>query len=235
MVKLRHHRFGLLLLVTAWWCTSVSLAAHEKDAPALLEHGEAKAFVIARPAPEYPVLAKINYLQGQVRLELTINSEGKVAAAHVLEGDALLAASCLEAVRHWRFEPLTTSVGPLGFVTTARFKFKLHGGGLVLQRNRAEEDFLRQVKPPEVIGAQKPAHADGVIHMRVLVNEQGDIVDTGTPPAGDDKFEAACQSLRKWRFRPARWGSLPVASFLELNVPVSTLSASQADIASDNQ
>jgi hypothetical protein len=51
--------------------------------------------VLARTAPEYPPIAKANYLQGNVDLELRVNGKGTVASAHVVAGNAILAVAAL--------------------------------------------------------------------------------------------------------------------------------------------
>ena len=63
--------------------------------------------------------------------------------------------------------------------------------------------------------------------MRLLVNDQGQVVDREVSPMGSGRFEAACETLRGWTFRPAHWGSLPIASYLEVDVPVSMASVSR--------
>ncbi len=57
--------------------------------------------------------------------------------------------------------------------------------------------------------------------MRVLVNDQGQVVDMDLPATGQAQFEAARETLQSWTFRPAHWGSLPIASYLDVDVPVS--------------
>jgi hypothetical protein len=53
------------------------------------------------------------------------------------------------------------------------------------------------------------------------VNDQGQVVDMDITPTGRAEFEAARETLQGWTFRPARWGALPIASYLDLDVPVS--------------
>jgi outer membrane biosynthesis protein TonB len=60
-------------------------------------------------------------------MELTVNGDGNVANAHVLDGNAILAAA-LKAARQWIYYPLPTVAGPSGFVTMVRLKFTLHHG-----------------------------------------------------------------------------------------------------------
>ena len=226
MIKFRHHRHNLTLLALATVCTAGTGWAQENvsgpnSPPVIIDRKQATRLVVAQPAPEYPAVAKVNYIQGPVQLELTVNGAGKVANAHVLTGNAILAASSLKAVLRWIYHPLTTASGPSGFITTVELKFALNSRGLDLTPQQAERDFLRQVKPPQVVRAPEDAGRGDVVHMRLLVNDQGQVVDMDVTLTGRAEFEAARETLQGWTFRPARWGALPIASYLELDVPVS--------------
>jgi len=235
MIKFRHYRHSLFLLALAMVWAGGKVRAQENlpepDAQLVIVDGkQAAKMVLAKSAPEYPPVAKVNYLQGQVLLELTVNGNGEVANAHVLEGNAILAASALKAARRWIYHPLATASGRLGFITTVKLKFSLHYQETDLTPRRAERDFLRQVKPPQVIRPPEDAHPGEVVHVRVLVNDAGQVVDMEVLPAGRGQFEAARETLRGWTFRPAHWGNLPIASYLEVDVPVSAPSIARAAV-----
>jgi hypothetical protein len=68
--------------------------------------------------------------------------------------------------------------------------------------------------------------------MRLLVNDQGQVVDMDVPPTGRAQFAAARETLQGWTFRPAHWGSLPIASYLDVDVPVSAPSIARAAASS---
>ena len=59
-------------------------------------------------APDYPKAALAEGLSGKVRLRLTVNAEGKVAQAVVLQSTPpdVFDAAAIAAVRKWRFKPL---------------------------------------------------------------------------------------------------------------------------------
>ncbi len=193
---------------------------------------QATKLLITQKAPEYPPVAKVNYVQGSVQLELTVNRAGKVANAHVLQGNPVLADSALKATRQWIYHPLVTPKGPAGFITTVELKFTLANWNFntppedredrdFLTPQRAERDFMRQVKPPQAVRTSEVTHPEDVVHMRVLVNDQGQVDDLEISPTGKDQFEAACEALRSWTFHPAHWGTLPVAAYLDVDVPIS--------------
>jgi len=91
-----------------------------------------------------------------------------------------------------------------------------------------ERDLTRQVKPPEVIGQPVGASPTAVVHMRVLLNDQGQVIDAEAVPGSGIYLEAAEKSLKGWTFRPAHWGSLPVPWYLDVDVPVGTAATTRA-------
>jgi TonB family protein len=183
---------------------------------------------MTQPVPEYPPVAKVNYVEGRVQLQVTVNGAGKVERAHVLKGNALLAASALKAVRRWIYHPLATATGPSGFITTVEMRFSMDFKDAELTPQQAERDFARQIKPPQVVGREEDAHSEEIVHMRLLVNDQGEVDDMEIPATNEAQSEAARETLRGWRFRPAYWGTLPVASYLEVDVPIGSAPLARA-------
>ena len=225
MINFRHFRSCLFLLALAMVGAGEKLRAQENVSgpnglPVIMDHKQAVRLVLAQPTPEYPTVAKMNYLQGHVHLELTVDGRGKVANAHVLEGNAILAASAVKAARRWTYHPLATAAGPSGFITMVEVRFVLDFRKAVLTPQQALRDFVRQIKPPQVVRTGEDAPSEDVVHMRLLVNDQGEVDDLEISPMGRARFEAAREILRGWTFRPAHWGTLPIASYLDVDVPV---------------
>jgi TonB family protein len=226
MKKLRHYRHDLLLPALAIVCTVVTVRAQQyapgpDDLPAVIGRKQAEGLALTRLAPEYPPVAKVNYIQGYVHLELTVDGAGDVTNVHVLDGNAMLAASALQATRRWIYHPLSTPAGPAGFITTVKLKFTLRSAAAELTPQQAERDFERQVKPPQMVLPPEGAPREEVVHMRLLVNDQGEVVDREALPMGRARLKAAWETVRGWTFRPAHWGNLPIASYFDVDVPVS--------------
>lgn len=231
MNRLRHYPCTLWLPALAIVCTVAGVCAQEsapgpETLPVILDSKQIARLTMAQPGPEYPPVAKINYLEGIVQMEITVNSEGNVAHVHVVDGNPILAAAAMKAARQWIYRPLATASGPSGFITMVRMKFILSHRAKDLTPQQAERDFERQVKPPEMNRPPEDGHPE-IVHMRLLVNDQGQVVDREVSPLSSALFEAACEALRGWTFRPAHWGSLPVASYLTVDVPVNASSVSR--------
>ena len=61
--------------------------------------------VKSRVAPVYPEIAKRMRVTGIVKLEVTVDADGKVTDVKTLSGNTVLAEAAQEAVRKWKFVP----------------------------------------------------------------------------------------------------------------------------------
>jgi len=66
--------------------------------------GDARA-VKSRVAPVYPEIAKRLKIGGEVRLEATVDAQGKVKDVKPVSGHHMLEAAAEDAVRQWKFAP----------------------------------------------------------------------------------------------------------------------------------
>ena len=64
--------------------------------------------------------------------------------------------------------------------------------------------------------------------MRLLVDDQGKVVDMDAAPTDPVRDGAARETLQGWTFRPAHWGSLPIAAYLDVDIPLSAPSIVRA-------
>jgi TonB family protein len=206
-----------------------SASTHADDSqfdsvPIVLNQKQSAHMLLVQPHPKYPAIARVNLLQGHVQLQLTVNGSGKVVNAHVLHGDAVFAAAALKDARGWVYRPLTTPAGKNGFITSVEMKYSLKVATNGLTPKQAEMDFMRQVKPPQAIQPQEGTHpGDDLVHLRLLVDDEGKVDDIDSSSLGPASVEAARKSLQNWTFRPAHWGNLPIASYINIDVPLNTV------------
>lgn len=80
--------------------------------------------------PRYPESARARGEEGLVILELTLDREGRVAAARPLRGAEDLAAAAVAAAARWQYEPTVVAGAPvpLRFAETVRFVLQAAGG-----------------------------------------------------------------------------------------------------------
>lgn len=75
--------------------------------------------------PKYPPEAKQAGTEGKVRLNAVIAKDGKVKELTVNEGDPLLAAAAMEAVKDWVYEPTVLNGEPVEVITQIDVDFTL--------------------------------------------------------------------------------------------------------------
>ena len=83
--------------------------------------------VAGNPEPVYPPLAKIRGLQGNVTLTVSIQPTGAVGTVTLKRssGFKLLDSAAIDAVRHWRYEPLPETALPSTRSDQVPIKFRL--------------------------------------------------------------------------------------------------------------
>jgi TonB family protein len=223
-------RAWLVVLVVAIWSASPPVTAQSEavsQRPVELNRKIATRLLVSQVEPEYPSIARVNYIRGQVRMLVTVTRSGRVSFAHVLQGHPFLAASALQAIRQWVYHPLVTASGPAEFQTMVDVNFTLRNIRADRLPPDPYQDLDRQVRPPEALGMPPDATAVDCVRMRVLVNDRGHAIDA-TPLTGRPSlFRAARQRIEGWEFRPARWGNLKVPWYLDVTVPMDGVEPSE--------
>ena len=74
-------------------------------AMALPAHAADDRAVKQRVAPVYPEIAKRMKIGGEVKLQATVDANGKVTDVKTLSGNHMLSVAAEDAVRKWKFEP----------------------------------------------------------------------------------------------------------------------------------
>jgi len=90
-------RVALLVLAGLSVCTFPLAKAQQEVA--------SKRRIVDRRAPVYPALARSLALEGTVKVEALVASDGSVKTVDVRGGHPVLAQAAAKAVRQWRWEP----------------------------------------------------------------------------------------------------------------------------------
>jgi TonB family protein len=61
--------------------------------------------VKTKVAPVYPEIAKRMKITGTVKMEATVDADGKVTGVRTLSGNGMLSVAAEDAVRKWKFAP----------------------------------------------------------------------------------------------------------------------------------
>ncbi len=83
------------------------------------------AQVIFKRQPDYPALAKVARVQGTVRLEAVIGTDGRIQDLQVISGHPMLVKAALEAVAEWRYQPTMLNGEPVEVQTEIVVNFIL--------------------------------------------------------------------------------------------------------------
>lgn len=57
--------------------------------------------------PQYPTEAASQHVHGEVAMDVTLNDDGTVQEVKVIEGNPLLNNAATDAVKQWKYRPLT--------------------------------------------------------------------------------------------------------------------------------
>lgn len=222
-------RIALIQMLTVVCTMPVALAAQSTSVGTKaveLNSKEASQRIENQVAPKYPPIAKLNYIQGKVLLQILVAPNGHVTTAHALRGHPLLAASALKAIRQWIYRPFKSGAGPVPFLTEVKVKFVLSSTKLAHFPSHPDKYLRRQVQPPKVLKRPASATSSPIVRMHVLVGKNSQIIDS-FPISGSPKFfRAAQKELHQWKFRPAYWGAMKVPWYLDVDVPISQPPAS---------
>src|SRR5438132_11325069 len=178
----RRGRLRLADVATAaLFISTIGMGAQEASISglAVLDSRESSRLIVTQVRPEYPALAKMNYIQGSVRMQLLITREGRVGEAHVIRGHPFLAAEALQAVRRWAYRLPQSGRGKAGFLTFVDVNFALRMHKMEHLPPQPEKDLDRQVLPPAVMEKPETPAAMRRVALRVLVGVDGSVIDSG--------------------------------------------------------
>ncbi len=198
----------ILLLVI---CPQRPMAKAAPNSDEAARVADALADLLVRPAPEYPYVARKDYLQGQglylVQFDRGTGLAREVAVVHS-SGHPILDQAALGALRQWRIKPHTFEKIKIPF------NFEIDGERAAFLR-AAGRNLLYAVQPHYPFEANEHGVA-GQGRFQLIINPSTGLVnDVQILETTRDRRldEAAVKALRQWRFRPH--------TLTKLKVPVS--------------
>jgi TonB family protein len=91
-----------------------------------IEPGDQQRRLIHSIAPEYPDVARLAGIEGDVTLRILVSEDGTIGDITPLSGPPILARAAIRAVEHWRYAPVLVDGRPVGVVSTITLAFRLH-------------------------------------------------------------------------------------------------------------
>ena len=90
-----------------------------------VSQGVAQGLLVKRVRPEYPEEARQGRIQGQVVLQVEIDTNGGIENATLVSGHPLLAPAAIEAVKQWKYKPYLLNGQPVIVETQIVVNFEL--------------------------------------------------------------------------------------------------------------
>jgi periplasmic protein TonB len=87
--------------------------------------GVAQGMLINRVEPQYPQMAKIAHVQGDVELQATISKTGAIENLRAVSGHPILIQAAMDAVKQWKYKPYLLNGEPVEIETTITVKFHM--------------------------------------------------------------------------------------------------------------
>src|SRR5262249_33758488 len=94
---------------------------------------DASRHVVKRLTPQYPKMAEVAHIQGDVIVRVTVNEEGKVTGAKAVSGHPLFIGPAIQAIGDWLFEPFVEDGKPVPVSALVKVEFKLGPGAELRQ------------------------------------------------------------------------------------------------------
>ena len=86
---------------------------------------EFKKHLLKSPPPDYPQLAKRAGLQGVVRLQVRLKTDGSLSVEKVVEGEPALVEAATAAIQQWKATPEQFGGKKVDVISTVTFNFQL--------------------------------------------------------------------------------------------------------------
>jgi periplasmic protein TonB len=83
-----------------------------------------EAMILTKIIPEYPSIAKLAGVQGDVKLHAVIAKDGTIQSLTVTSGPDMLREAALKAVQQWRYRPYILNGQPVEVETVITVSFK---------------------------------------------------------------------------------------------------------------
>jgi len=84
---------------------------------------DARKAATAKPAPDYPPIAKQLKLLGRIELEAIVAEDGSVEKVRPVRGNPVLTQAGVDALKKWRFTPFQEDGKPVRAVVSISFEF----------------------------------------------------------------------------------------------------------------
>jgi TonB family protein len=127
--------------------------------------GVAASLLLESSQPIYPPLAKTAGVQGTVKLQVQIGTDGHVAEIKIVSGHPLLVPAAIDAVKSYAYKPFMVKGSAVDVITTVAVEFGADGAGetgaaAVAPQAKAPAEIKVEVAELNIDGATQVSIAD---------------------------------------------------------------------------
>jgi TonB family protein len=164
---------------------------------------------------------------GTIVLEIAVDEKGAVESVRTIREIPSLTEAAVESVRNWQFKPAILDGKPIRSRTVAGVTFNPLAAfpqNVPLPPLSAAKPRSRTVLEPtpvKVVAASFPQYPvnsviTGTVVLRVSVDSEGNVADTVAVRDIVPLTAACVRVLKKWKFEPAQYQGMPIASSIAL-------------------
>jgi TonB family protein len=185
--------------------------------------------------PEYPEQAKLEGIEGSIKLTITVNEEGNVYEIKTdPENNPILEKAAIDAVKKWKYNPILLNAKPVPVIATATVVFSLKDATPPGQAQKAPSEIkVPKSKPLKIVSeGEKWIHTvqpvypeeaikagiQGQVLLEVTINEEGLVYDVRVVQGHPLLAKAAVAAVKQWQCKPTLLNNEPVPSIIEQTV-----------------
>ena len=191
---------------------------------------------LSNAGPEYPQMAKIAHIEGDVVLTASINEEGHIKNLRAVSGHPILIQPTMDAVSQWKYEPFLLEGRPVAVETRITVSYRMPPTSASAQKNSTPQDAEgvpppARVPPPRKlrvssgvaddnkISGDDPTYPEeakqnkiqGDVVFRVLIDERGNVDSVQVVSGHPLLVDAATEAVKTWKYRPWLLNGEPVS------------------------
>ena len=201
---------ALLLLVLI----GMSIPQENPQARLRLAADVAEGQLLSKVEPDYPQMAKIAHIEGDVVLLAYIGKTGVVENLRAVSGHPILIQSAMDAVRQWKYKPYLVNGEPVEVQTTVTVKYRVPSKAVAPRKLRISSGVANDNKifgkDPDYPLEAKRQHIQGDVLLRITIDEQGNVADVQVTSGDPTLAEAAISAVKTWKYRPWMLNGEPV-------------------------
>ena len=163
--------------------------------------------------PKYPEVARQARVEGIVILEAKADEQGNIIDAKVLRSIPLLDQAAIDAIKQWKYEPLTINGKAQKVIFTVTVRFVLSEGTKEDAMDKFAQGAVRAIKdiePPKLVKEVRPVYpeiarqsrVEGVVILGVKTDVVGKVVDVMVLRSIPLLDQAAIDCVRQWVYEP---------------------------------